>query len=142
MDVDELDFPALGTLSSGTLIVLPTAAHLTLNTAVGLREGFYVGFRVVDSNGRWFRVRSATKIGGVGRFWGYNLFLNQRIRVLLDLEEEHKQASTNEVREMVLDEFDTWPGWESRGDYFDLRRDIESAKTIRELLARLSTAVT
>ena len=142
MDVDELAFPALGILSNGTLIVLPTAAHLTLNTAVGLRDGFYDGFRIVDSDGRWSRVRSAMKIAGVGRFWGYNVFLNQRIRVRLDLENERKQASADEVRAMVLDEFDTWPGWESRGDYFDLRRDIESAKTIHELLARLATAVT
>jgi hypothetical protein len=124
------------------LDVLPTAAHLTLNTSVGLRDGFYDGFRIVDSDGRRFRVRSATKIARVGGSWLSSLFMNQRIRVHLDIEDEHTHASVDEVRGMVLNEFDTWKGWESRGDYFELRRDIESARTTRELLERLAAAVT
>ena len=139
MHVDTLDFPALGQSSRGVLDVLPTAAHLTLNTAIGLKDGFYKDFRIVDSNGRWFRVRSARKVSGVGRFWGYDIFLNQRIRVQLDLEDERKQATVEEVRAMILNEFTSWNGWESREDFPNLRRDVESATTIRELLTCLAS---
>src|SRR5262245_21913957 len=136
--VDDLLFPALGRLANGTLDVLPTANHLTLNTANGLRRGFYTGYEIVDSRGRWFRIRSARKLHGVGPFGGYSLFLGQKIRVELDIEDEKRDATLEEVRGLILAEFVAGSSWESRGDFESLRSRLNSAETIAELLRRIA----
>ena len=140
MGVDDLHFPALGRLSNGMLDVLPTADHLTLNTANGLRGGFYTGYELVDSRGRWFRVLSARKVGGVGSFGGFNLLLGQKIRVELVIEDEQREATVEEVRKLILSEFATESSWQSRDD-FDLLQDrIKSSRTIGDLLKHIAQA--
>jgi hypothetical protein len=141
VDVNDLHFPALGLFATGVLDVLPTANHLTLNTARGLRDGFYSGYELVDSSGKWFRIVSARKLHGVGPFGGYSLFLGQRIRVELELEDEHREATLNEVRNLILSEFATSSSWQSRDDVQSLQAQIDSSRTIAELLQRLAQAV-
>jgi hypothetical protein len=138
--VDDLAFPVLGRTQRGNVFVWPSAATLTLNTAVGLRNGFYTDLELVDSGGRCFRVASARKLEGVGRFAGYNVFLNQRIRTELQLEDKHRQATVDEVRDMILEYFRRSDGWTSREDFLSVRNEVQSSTTIGELLSRLATA--
>jgi len=139
--VDDVAFPALGRLANGTLDILPTANNLTLNTANGLRGGFYTGYELVDSQGRWLRIRNARKLHGVGPFGGYSLFLSQKIRVQLEIEDERREATLEEIKNLVLAEFVSGSSWESRGDFDSLRARVRSAKSIAELLGRLAKAV-
>lgn len=141
MVVDDVAFPALGRLANGTLDILPSANHLTLNTANGLRRGFYTGYELVDSQGRWFRILGARKLHGVGPFGGYSLFLGQKIRVELDIEDEGREATLDEVMSLVLSEFVSGSSWESRGDFDSLQGRLKSSKSIAELLGRLARAV-
>ena len=138
--VDDISFPALGRLANGILDVLPTAEHLTLNTASGLKGGFYTGYELVDANGRWFRVVSARKLHGVGPFGGYNPFLGQKIRVELEIEDSRREASLEEVRGLVVSEFASSSSWQSRDDFDSLQAEITSASTLAELLRRLADA--
>lgn len=141
MVVDDVAFPALGRLANGTLDILPSANHLTLNTANGLRRGFYAGYELVDSHGRWFRILGARKLHGVGPFGGYSLFLGQKIRVELDIEDEGREATLDEVMNLVLSEFVSGSSWETRGDFDSLQGRLKSSKSIAELLGRLARAV-
>ncbi len=122
---------------NGSFQIASSAAALTRNTAVGLKQGFYDGLRIVDSRGKWFGVRSARKLHGIGRFGGFNIFLNQRIRVALDLEDENRTASVEEVRGIVLADFQAWDGWRSRGDFDLLVRRVQESKTVPELFGVL-----
>jgi len=140
VDVSDLTFPALGRLSNGILDVLPTAEHLTLNTASGLRGGFYAEYELVDSTGKWFRIVSARKLHGVGPFGGYNLLLGQKIRVELKIEDTQRTASLEDVRSLVLSEFASSSSWQSRDDFGSLQAGIESSRTLAELLQRLARA--
>jgi hypothetical protein len=56
---------------------------------------------VVDSNGTGIKIKDAHKLHGVGLFWGYKLFLNQRIRVELEPSGEPFAVSVAEVRDML-----------------------------------------
>lgn len=141
MDVNDLQFPVLGTFPNGSLEIAASPSNLTLNTSLGLKEGYYDGLRIVDARGRWFRVRAARKLHGVGRFGGYNVFLNQRIRVALDLEDEHREATIDEVKALVLRDFESWDGWKSRGDFDVLLRRVTDAHSVPELLNVLATMV-
>jgi len=134
-------FPVLGIFPNGSLEIAASPANLTLNTSVGLRDGYYKGLRIVDSRGRWSKVRGARKVHGIGRFGGYNLFLNQRIRVSLDIEDENLEAETEDVKRMVLADFSAWHGWSSRGDFDLLVSRVKAAKTVSALIQVLANMV-
>lgn len=141
MDADDLTYPILGVFPNGALKIAVTPAYLTTYTARGLRRGYFNELRIVDSRSKWFRVRSARKLHGLGRFGGYDIFLNQWIRVGLDIEDTHREASLDEVKEIVLKDFDSWDGWRSRGDFDVLRRRVTGAHTIPGLLEILAKMV-
>ena len=138
MVADELRYPALSFLANGALTVVASSEQLTRNTRRGLKKGYYNGLRLVDMSGRWFGIRSARKLHGLS---GYSLLLNQWIRVDLDVEDIHQQANVEEVRQMVLKDFEAWDGWESRGDFDELVRGVREARTIPELLGTLAAMV-
>jgi len=137
VDVDDLKYPVLAKFPNGSFQIASSSASLTRNTSVGLKEGYYNGLQIVDSRGKWFRVRGARKLHGIGRFGGYTLFLNQRIRVAIDLEEENREADVEDVRRIVLTDFQAWHGWRSRGDFDELVRRVNGARTLPELLVTL-----
>ncbi len=141
MGVDDLEFPILGTFPNGSLEIAAAPTNLTVNTSIGLKQGYYDGLRIVDSRGKWFRVLAARKLHGVGRFNGYNIFFNQRIRVALDIEDEHRNADLEEVRRMVLADFEAWDGWKSRGDFDLLVKRVKGARNIPGLIKVLATMV-
>ena len=141
MGADDLAYPVLGVFPSGALKIAATPAYLTTYTTRGLKRGHFNELRLVDSRSKWYRVRSAYKVHGVGRFWGYNLFFNQWIRVGLDLEDERREANLDEVKAIVLKDLDSWDGWKTRGDFDVLVRRVEGARTIPDLLMILATMV-
>ena len=141
MGADDLTYPVLGVFPSGALKIAATPKYLTTYTMRGLRRGHFNDLRVVDSRSKWFRVRSAHKLHGLGRFGGYNLFFNQWIRVGLDLDDEHRDANVDEVRSIVLKDFESWDGWRTRGDFEVLARRVNAARTVPELLGVLAAMV-
>lgn len=50
------------------------------------KEGNYKNLEIIDIEGNLYKVVDAYKIKNKGVFWGYNLFLNKKIIVELDLE--------------------------------------------------------
>jgi hypothetical protein len=138
---DDLSYPVLGVFPNGALKIAATPAYLTTYTSRGLKRGHFNDLRLVDSQSKWYRVRSAHKLHGVGRFGGYSIFFNQWIRVGLDLEDEHREASLEDVKGIVLKDFDSWDGWRSRGDFDVLMRRVKGARTIPELLGTLAAMV-
>jgi hypothetical protein len=110
-----------------------TEEFLTTTTALALRAGFFNGLRVIDSNGRQYTVTKARFLHGVGRFWGYNIFLGRRIRVALDLRESGEVLSVDAVRALVLHAFQTWHGWQARGDFENLQIGVERASTVAQI---------
>jgi hypothetical protein len=137
MTAEQLAFPALA-IFKDTTVSYRTLESLTTTTAAALRGGFFNGLRIIDSNGVEAVVRSATKLGGVGLFWGFNVFLNQRIRVALILESPTETLTTDQVRQIVLRDFRNWHGWESREDFDQLKDAVKNASTVGEILQLVS----
>jgi hypothetical protein len=59
---------------------------------LGLKSGFYTNLEIIDSLANRYRVLTAVKTNDVGRFWGFNVFLERKIQVTLTLEELPKQS--------------------------------------------------
>ncbi len=137
MNAEQLAFPVLG-IFKDTTASYRTFDSLTVTTSAALRGGFFNGLRIIDSNGVEAVVRSATRLGGVGLFWGFNVFLNQRIRVALELESTGKTLITGQVRQIVLRDFRNWHGWESREDFDQLKDAVQKASSVGEILRLVS----
>ncbi len=123
----------------GELFTVASWESLTTTTAAALRGGLFQNLRLVDSLGKEYLVNGARKVRGVGPFWGFNVFLNQRIEVALDLEETGAVLAADEVRRWVLRDMGKWPGWETREDFQQLRDAVGAARTVAEIHQLLSS---
>jgi hypothetical protein len=107
---------------------------LTTATKVGLKKGSFDNMLIVGSDGKAVKIRNARKLHGIGPFWGYNIFLNQKIKVELVKDGDIFDISIDDVRNRVLQSFKKWHGWAARGDFRELKREIERTQTISEII--------
>jgi hypothetical protein len=113
MSLDLVTFPCL-CLHKSTMFAVRSPDALTRTTAAALR--------------------------GVGPFWGYNLFLNQRVRVALDVVPTAKTYTVDEVRKLVMGDFEKWRGWSSRADFEELESSVSRASSSAEILRLVTSA--
>ena len=137
MDVTALNFPVI-CFERGFVSIRRDWDKLTTTTTAGLRNGMYRDLLVVDSSGRSLRVKDARRVQGIGPFWGFNIFLNQRIRVELLTEGDLHQVTTDDVKSRVLKSFQEWKGWSSSDRFDELRERTSSARSIPEIIQILS----
>ncbi len=134
----ELVYPVL-VLYRDTLCAERTEDFLTTTTSIALRKGFFDELKIIDSNGRQYVVTKARKLHGVGPFWGYSILLNRWIRVALDLRSSGETLSVDEVRRLVLHDFQSSPNWQTRDDFEELMAAVERASTIAEIICLVAS---
>lgn len=134
---DSVQFPCL-CIHKGTVFTVASHDALTSTSAAALRGGLFENLQIIDSTGAEFAVKSARKLHGLGAFWGYNVFLNQRIRVALEIVPTGKVNNADEVRKIVARDFATWHGWESRGDFAEIEKAVMNAGSSAEILQLLT----
>lgn len=138
MTLEDLRYPVL-CFSQNLADIVRSAHELTTCSKLALRKGgYYENLLVVDSAGVGLRIKGAEKLHGVGPFWGYNIFLNRRIKVRPHIDGAPMQVSLTEVKRYVLDSFQRWHGWSTRGDFEELKASVEAATSIPEIIERLS----
>jgi hypothetical protein len=103
---------------------------LTLANKLGLRRGFFNDLKIVDSKGVLYHVAGASKICGVGLFWGYDLFLSQRIRVALHFSGEPRTISVEDIKDMIRK---CGRGWSLRQDREELWTSVLEADSVSEI---------
>lgn len=131
-------YPVLA-FSQGLVDSESSEEALTTCSSIALKHGYYRGMIIIDSAGRCFFVENATKLHGVGPFRGYNIFLNQTIRVALVFDEHRtEQMKTADVRAKVLDRMGPNSDWATRGDYEELTMRVRDAMTVREMIDLLA----
>jgi hypothetical protein len=140
MNATDISYPALY-FAQGLATVAVDKDGLTICNTAGLKRGCYDRMLVVDSNGIGRRVKGARKLHGVGPFWGYNIFLNRRIRVELVFDGEPFPMSVDDVRRLVLDSFRKWHGWRTRGDFKELKASVQNAQSVAEIIRLVSERV-
>lgn len=138
MDVD-LTFPVIG-FHSKFASLCRTWDCLTITTMVGLKKGMFNNLLIVDYTGKAIWVNGARKICGVGQFRGYNIFLNQRIKVEMLLKGEPFQMSIEEIKERIFKSFKEWEGWSANINFEVLKAKVESATTIAEVYDAIFSA--
>ena len=134
----EVKYPAILFDSPTIFEVVEREEQLTICSKTALRRGYYKKLRIFDSSGRSYLINSAKKIGTLGRFWGYNFFLNQTVRVELEFSKKVEETFLEDLKEKILNAFDKGRNfWGSRGDLPELKKLVREAKTHFELIQRL-----
>lgn len=113
-------------------------SDLVTCSSVSLRNGFYEGMTLIDSEGKVYEIISAEKIKGKGFFWGYNIFLNQKILVKLNYSHHVTTITLEELKESVIKNFkkDVF-FWNADGELSSRIRNVnigQNHKTILESL--------
>jgi hypothetical protein len=138
MPATDLVFPVI-CFNQGIFEIMEDFDKLTTCNKLGLKRGWYNRLLIIDSLGKSIRVKSARKLHGVGRFWGYTVSLNQRIKVELTYDGEPFQMTVEEVRKHVRASLNTWDGWEERIGFDEWKVSILKASTIAEIIRLAAT---
>ncbi len=131
-NLDAIKFPVL-CFAHNIVRVKQNADDLTTCTKVALRNKFFDNMLLVEMGGKGYKVKKAKKLCGVGPFWGYNIFLNQKIKVGLLFEDEPFQVSLDEVKARIFQSFKKRHGWSTRDDFEELKDRVKNAGSISEI---------
>jgi len=107
--------------------------NLTTTTKTALKRGNFDNLLIVDSTGQAVRVKGARRLHGIGPFGGYNIFLNQRIKVTLEYDGAPFQMSLEEVKERIFRSFEEWEGWSASSNFEELQEQIQRSTSIKEI---------
>lgn len=134
--LEALQFPVL-CFSQNLVLVVSSQEELTTTNKAALRNGFFANLLLVGSNSVGAQVKGARKLHGIGPFGGFNLFLNQRIRVALEFAGPPFAVELDDVKQRVQASFRNWHGWFSRGDFEELQARLERAQSVAEIVSLL-----
>ena len=127
-----IQFPAI-LIKEESLIVERTLEGLTTCSKAALGNRFFDNALLLGCNGKAQVIISATKLKGIGLFLGYDLFLNQRIRVAL--------AVKNDAFDFTMEYLRAKVGSVLRrrrsGAYSEIIASIESAENFSEIVSIL-----
>lgn len=137
LNLAAIRFPVL-TFSGSVVYVMATADELTACKRGALKNGWFDDMLIVDAIGVGYQVRGARKLHGVGPFYGYNIFLNQTIKVELLTGGDPLPVSLDMIKARVLKSFKDWHGWEATGEVEDLTAKATAATSIAEVQLLLS----
>jgi hypothetical protein len=136
MSIDNIIFPVITFKYSYYLIEYKAdIANLTSCNKLGLKKGYYNELEIVDSTGNLFIVNKAVKTGTRGCFWGYDIFLNQKIQVSLELKDVVKQIALNDLKSKTWNMIEKNMGfWDSGGNCNQIRKMILKTESIPSLI--------
>lgn len=133
MVLSDLAFPIVA-LQKECAEAFQDEESLAVCTSLSLKQGGYNGMLIVDGTGKAVRVKGARSLHGIGRFWGYNIFLGRRIRLRLLLEDELFEIPLNDLKKRVVKGL-RLHGRAVHPDYWkELRRSIFAAPTAAEVI--------
>ncbi len=137
INMDEVSFPVLCKYKN-MIFASRSLDALTDTTSSAVKGGLFDQMVVVDSSGTQHTVVKAKVIGGIGLFFGFNIFLNRRIRVNLEFRRDFRKWTLEDVKDVVLSDLQSFHGWQSRLDFYDLKNQIRSASSIKDVLDLIS----
>ena len=97
-------FPVVILYDDGDVAADETSHGLTICRKTDLKagqSGRFARSTIIDSNSFAWRMDGAEKLNGVGPFWGYNLFLNQTVRVRPKILGEPKAATLQFIKSEI-----------------------------------------
>ncbi len=128
-------FPLIA-FSSSVVHVARNARDLLICSKKALKDGFYKDLKIVDSCSMIYYIENASKLKPHGFFYGYNIFLNQKIEVELIIK-FYEYIGLSDFKELVLlklrENF-----VEIGGNYNHIANAIKSCTSIKAVIKHLT----
>jgi hypothetical protein len=139
--MNKINYPVI-TFDKYSFSIIQSEEELTRTTSAGLKNGLFENLIIVDNLGQCFKVINAKKSHGIGPLWGYNIFLNQKIRINLEFGSCKTEETLNSVKERILKIFkkDRY-FWEAGGNLDELIQLVKESPTISELIVKLKDII-
>ena len=137
--VNDIKYPIIAFAKRGAIHFARNEADLTICSARGLKNGFYNGLNIIDSEGSGFDVKEAQQVGYVGFLWGFSLAFGQRIRVELIFRGSNKDLSIQNFKGRVLKQLKKDKHfWNSGGNFEEITIMVDSANSFKEIITFLT----
>jgi len=115
-------------------------SHFTECTKVSLKSGFFQNkeIRLFDECNCIWKIQDVVSLGGVGLFWGYNIFLNQRLKLQLSFELKEEFSTFEDLRCALRFRFERIKNL-SRNEKSGLLEELDNSKDYQELIFRIAS---
>ena len=133
-----LEFPIVA-FSKNSFHIARNENEILICTKIALKNNFYKGMIIVDSTGTSYNIVNAKKIKGVGPFWGYNIFLNQKIKVELTYKDDCSNLNIELFKNKVLN-YIKIAKWDSADNYEDIKLKINNLNNFKQIIIILSNS--
>ena len=138
MKKNNFEYPIV-VFAADTLYTARDEKDILICTKTALKRGFYREMIIIDSKGFQYNIKDAKKTKGYGTFFGYNIFLNQRIEIELIFDnKEFIKINLEQLKEKVVNNFQKAGLWDSGDNLRDVIKKIREMCSIKDLIVYLS----
>lgn len=130
--MDAIEFPVI-CIKDGFIEISQNEDNLTITTKSALKNNYFINMLIVDSKNKRYKIKAVEKLHSVGPFWGYNIFLNQKIKIEILFEDYIQNISLEELKNLIFKAFRKWDGWESGGNLKEIMKEVQEANSFTEV---------
>jgi hypothetical protein len=131
----ELKYPIIAFAKKNIIHFARNNDDLTICSRRGLKNGFYDGLVIVDSDGNKFEIDKAQKIGTSGFFFGINLIYGQKLKLKLIFSNKVEKMSIEEFKESINRVFrNNEYFWNSDGELNYKKSYIKDSNSFSEII--------
>lgn len=130
------NFPII-TLDKTTFDYCQNVDVLTKTTNYVLKGGYFNNLLLIDCTGKSWIIKEATKLNSIGLFWGYNVFLEQNIRVKFKYKENKKIYNLLDVKKLILDKIYRDRYFGNQGEFDEIVSTVNQSESILNLFELL-----
>tara|TARA_R110002051_G_C8595477_1_gene479525 strand:- start:361 stop:789 length:429 start_codon:yes stop_codon:yes gene_type:complete len=133
-----IKYPAL-IIAKNHIGFIQNAENLEKCNKRALRNGYYEGLILIDSNSKKIIIKNAVKESTVGIFWGFNLLRGQQLKVRLVFDKKVENIELSEFQNLLIKLLNKYKDfWDSGGDFEERVEYIKGTNTIKEIIEKLT----
>ena len=138
--ISDISFPIVAFIKGNTIYFARNEEEITTCNKSSFTSGFFNNLYIVDSAGFSYEVQEAIRVGTIGIFWGYNIFLNQKLKVKLVFKNKSNDPiDLSSFKEHIIDNFtkDQY-FWNSDGDLKKRIDFVKNSNSFTQIIKHLS----
>lgn len=138
MSYNNIKYPILVIDKSKNIYYARNEDEITICNSRYLEDGEYKGLEIIDLEGNLYIIDNAFKIRNIGGIFGYNFFLQRKIKVKLEIKLKPIKLSLENFKNKIIDTyFFHREFWDSGGDLQDIVNFINKGNSIKEIIYKL-----
>jgi hypothetical protein len=135
----ELRYPVIAFAKRNVVHFARNSDDLTICSSRGLKNGFYNGLEIIDSDGKKYEIENAQKVGTKGFLFGLNILYGQKLRIKLNFSNKIEKENLEELKARINKAFKKDKFfWNSDGSLSEKKSFINNAISFKEIIEYLT----